>query len=126
MYCEQRCADAHVTLDFSASDVPEHLPRSTSIVLFRVLQEAVANALRHAHAPRVAVSLRGDGGGIAFAVADEGLGFDPERVAEEGGLGLVEMRERVRLVGGEMKIESRPGGGTCISGRVPVAVRGRA
>jgi signal transduction histidine kinase len=126
VYCEQRCAEHDVTLDFAESGVPQRIPRSTSIALFRVLQEALTNALRHAHSRRVAVSLRGEDCWIEFEVADEGVGFDPERVAKEGGLGLVAMRERVRLVGGGMSIDSRVGGGTRISGRVPVPVPVRA
>lgn len=123
LYCEHRCAEVGVALEFSASNVPDQLPLPASIMVFRVVQEAVANALRHAHSPRIAVSLRAAGGGIELEVADEGVGFDPQSAAKNGGLGVVAMQERLHLVGGEATVDSRPGAGTRVRARVPLPIR---
>lgn len=111
-FTEQRCADAHVSLTFLAPNVPEHLPEDLSLALFRVLEEAVDNALRHAKTRELLVSLRRVGDVLALDVADSGVGFDPESIPRDEAVGLVAMRERLQPVGGACVIESRPGGGT--------------
>ena len=84
------------------------------------MQEAVRNAVKHSGVRAVTVFLRGGGGEIQLEVADEGVGFDPDVVMRNHGLGLIGMMERVRLVDGECTIESRPGAGTHIRARVPL------
>jgi len=88
--------------------------------VFRVAQEALRNAARHAHARTVAVSLRGLDGGVQLAVQDDGCGFDPARQRNRPSLGLASMRERVHLLGGELDVESAPGHGTTIVAWVPL------
>jgi two-component system, NarL family, sensor histidine kinase UhpB len=88
------------------------------IAVFRVAQEALANIARHAGASSVEVDVTRLGDhGVALTVRDDGRGFSPE--GESNGLGLNGMAERARLVGGELEIESRPGGGTALSLKVP-------
>ncbi|HEX4568034.1 MAG TPA: ATP-binding protein [Vicinamibacterales bacterium] len=111
-FVEQRCARANVALEFTSSDVPEHLPRELSIPLFRVLEHAVDNALRHSKTRELAVSLRRARNILALDVVDAGIGFDPAVVPPAESLGLVAMRERLQPVGGACLIESQPGSGT--------------
>jgi two-component system, NarL family, sensor histidine kinase DegS len=89
--------------------------------VFRVLQEAVTNAVKHAGVRHVAVTLRGSPEEIRLEIVDAGIGFDVDTALSDRGLGLVGMRERVRLVSGELVIQSRPGAGTSIRARVPLS-----
>jgi signal transduction histidine kinase len=86
-----------------------------------VLQEALRNAVRHSSARRFAVNLVGTSSALGLTVRDAGRGFDPDRALQDGGLGLTSMRERLKLVAGELSIESRPAGGTTIVARVPLS-----
>jgi two-component system sensor histidine kinase UhpB len=88
------------------------LGTDTEIVLYRVAQEGLTNALRHAHATEIRVVLRQHGGGVRLEVVDDGCGFD-KAVAE--GEGLRGMRERALSIGGHLQIGSRPRGGVTIS-----------
>jgi len=89
--------------------------------LWRVAEEALSNALRHAGASAVTVTLEADGsGGTVLSVADDGVGFDPDaRSIASRRLGLVSMRERVEVVGGTFEIMSAPGRGTTVRATVP-------
>lgn len=89
-----------------------------ALCLFRVAQEALRNAVRHARARTVTVSLRAREAGLLLTVADDGVGFDPVAPRRRS-LGLASMGERVQLVGGTLRIESRPGEGTAIHAWVP-------
>jgi PAS domain S-box-containing protein len=100
--------------------LPEGLPRRMSVELLRVVQEALANARRHSGAERVEVRLRGEGSGTIVAeVRDDGCGFDRDSV--RAGVGLSAMRERAAGLGGSIEIDGRPGAGTRVVLRVPVA-----
>jgi signal transduction histidine kinase len=100
--------------------MPNFVPPETGFCLFRVAQEALRNVARHAHSRRVEVSMRTFDGGLQLAVRDEGVGFDPALPRGHPTLGLASMRERVRLIGGELDIESAPGQGTNILVWVPL------
>ncbi len=97
-------------------------PAEVAIVLYRVAQEALANAARHARASRVRVTLETVDTSVRVVVEDDGVGFDPARAAEPrpGHLGLQAMRERIRLVGGRWEIRSAPGAGTTVEFVVPL------
>ena len=110
--CRELSAVHGVTIDAHDEGVPPYLPEDVSLVLFKVIEEALHNALRHAAARRVTVSLYGGPDEIQLEVADDGVGFDPQTVTMDRSLGLAEMRERLNLVSGECTIESRPGAGT--------------
>jgi PAS domain S-box-containing protein len=120
IFCNELSAQHDVIVDFREEGMPADVPNDVALALFRVLQEALRNAVKHAGVRRVAVSLRGTFGGISLEVADEGVGFDAETVMKSEGLGLIAMRERLRLVGGDCTVESRPGEGTRIRARVPL------
>ena len=95
------------------------------LVLYRVTQEAVRNAVQHADPSRISVRLREDGDGwLELAVEDDGRGFDPDAVGEGDRYGLVGMRERVGAVGGRIELDSAPGSGTEVRVRIPAAPSG--
>ncbi len=110
---------------FGADGMEQRLARTTELVLYRVGQEALSNVHRHASASAVKVTLQRVGDRCVLQVADNGVGFDSS-AAERGdghGLGLLGMRERVAIVGGELEIASQPGAGTTITARVPWSVQ---
>lgn len=115
-------ADWEVTLDVSP-DWPT-LPSSLEAALFRIAQEASTNALKYAASPRLHIALDVAEGELRLIVRDWGQGFDPEQamVGQERGrrVGLIGMRERARLWGGECTVQSEPGAGTTITVTVPV------
>ena len=90
-----------------------------SLSLFRVLQEALGNATKHSGVKRFDVRLWGTTGEIQLTISDLGAGFDKEAAMKSTGLGLTSMQERLRLVHGELSINSPPKGGTTIHARVP-------
>ena len=90
--------------------------------LYRVAQQAVVNAMRHADARRIVVKLTRSESAVVLRVEDDGTGFDPTEVPSDR-FGLVGMRERARLLGGTLSVESGPGAGTAIKVVVPAVVR---
>ena len=119
-FCEELSARYTVTIHFADQDVPRHLPSDIAITLFRVLQESAVNAVVHSAAHEVWVSLRGSSAEIRLEIVDRGIGFDPQRAVPSGGVGLVAIRERLKLVNGDCVIVSRPGEGTRVEGWVPL------
>lgn len=87
--------------------------------LFRVVAEALANVRHHARAASVTVSLNRHDGHLRLRVADDGVGFDPSRASDPGHVGLLEMGERMRAVGGQLSIRTATGRGTIVEGTVP-------
>ena len=106
-------------IDFRSHDVPVSPPPEISLCLFRVLQEAVHNAVKHSGTSQAQVQLGQTSGEIHLIVTDFGRGFDMEAAMQGQGLGLTSMRERVRLVNGAIIIQTKPMGGTTIHVRVP-------
>jgi signal transduction histidine kinase len=100
------------------------LPGDVETILFRVTQEALTNIARHAQASRAWIELKCVDGWVVLQIEDNGLGFDPAVALDGGdkpaGWGLVGIQERVRLVDGEVQIQSEPGKGTRLCVRVPV------
>lgn len=90
------------------------LPEDIEEGLYWLAQEALNNAIKHARAGRILVSLTPSPGGIRLEVADDGIGFDPERIRNGGGQGLRNMRERAAAIGARLAIEPRPEGGTVL------------
>ena len=83
-------------------------------------QEAIQNAVKHAHASHISVRLDDRAGTLQFAVSDDGTGFDLDEVRGRGGLGLIGIEERVRLLKGKVTVAARPGDGTHITVTIPV------
>ena len=101
-------------------DDQQRLPAETETALYRIVQEALTNVLKHASAARVTVRLKQGDRFVQLVVQDDGAGFNPQGV-RDGGLGLVGMRERVGLLGGRMVVESSEGAGTLLKLEVPIA-----
>jgi PAS domain S-box-containing protein len=123
--CRENAQQHGVDVHFSDCDVPKHVPWEASICLFRVLQEALHNAVKHSGVRRFEVKLNGTPDGIHLVVSDSGVGFDPQTMNNRSGLGLVSMRERMRLVQGILAIRSTPGNGTTIDAFVPKGAEDR-
>ena len=110
-----------VDIGFSHRNVPDRLPHDLTLCLFRIVQEALQNAVRHGSARKVSLDLEGGPKGLTLAVVDDGVGFDADAVPVKG-LGLISMRERLEPLGGTLEIHSRPGTGTRLNVFVPAAV----
>lgn len=111
----------HITL--RTEGIRRRLPRDVELVMYRVVQEALNNAAKHASARYVEVSLKRKRNILTVTVEDDGVGFEPGAVerTQGSGLGLFGMRERLALVGGDLVIESSYGQGTRVIARVPLA-----
>jgi two-component system NarL family sensor kinase len=110
------------------------LPLRVEAELYRIAQEALTNVRKHARASQVEIALRADDEGVSLTIADNGIGLAAKGSSEpkaggrtgEGRHGIIGMRERARLLGGRLRIARRPGGGTTVSVRVPLAREGKA
>jgi signal transduction histidine kinase len=107
-----------LAVDFQAMLPEGRLEPETETTLYRIVQEALTNIVKHAGAKQVSVLLTRKNDAVTAVIEDDGAGFDPARVRDDG-LGLLGMRERVALVGGRVDIESRPGAGTTLVAEVP-------
>src|ERR1700687_2468503 len=107
-------------VDVRSESVTEDLADELKLCVYRVVQEAVNNAQRHAHAKNVVVELAQAAGAIRVKIVDDGSGFDAKRTR---GMGLLGMEERVKRLGGTISIDSRPGAGTTITVELPLAAR---
>jgi len=110
-----------IKINFSYENVPDRLPADVPLCLYRIIQEGLNNCICHSGAQSCDVILNSLEDNITLAVEDTGRGFDPAEVRDKPGLGLSSMRERVQLVGGKFKVDSRPGGGTAIHVSIPLA-----
>ena len=107
-------SEVDIDLDVALADRP---PADLESTIYRVVQEALTNAAKHAAASRVIVRVRDGDHAIEVLVHDDGAGFDPHR--RSSGFGLVGMRERLALVHGTLEIETAPGGGTTLRASIP-------
>jgi len=119
-FCRELTEQRKIRIEFKHSDIPAGIPKEISLCLFRVLQEALQNAVKHSAAPNFTVEVHGAKEGISLTVSDSGIGFDWQDAMNRRGLGLISMRERLRLVNGELSIQSAPGRGTIVFARVPL------
>ena len=119
-FCGELSAQKNVAIDFRHDNVPRSVPPDVSLCLFRVLQEALQNALRHSCVRQFDVQLRGTGDAAHLTIRDEGVGFDVDAASRGPGLGLTSMKERLKLVGGELLIEPQPTRGTTVLARAPI------
>ncbi len=118
--CKDLRKQQQAEIGFSCAGIRADVPKDISLCLFRVLQEALQNAIKHSGARRFGVELMGDSTGIRLVVTDDGAGFDQQRMDKRNGLGLISMRERVRMVHGAFAVTSQPGHGTTVTCRVPL------
>jgi signal transduction histidine kinase len=117
-FCHELSEQRNVRIEFKHSDIPAAIPKEISLCLFRVLQEALQNAVKHSADQNFTVEVHGTKEGISLIVSDSGIGFDWQDSMNRRGLGLISMRERLRLVNGELSIQSEPGRGTTVLAHV--------
>jgi PAS domain S-box-containing protein len=117
-FCKEFSARERVEIDFHSEGIPNELPKEISVCLYRVLQE-VLQATKHRGSRRFEVLLSVEANDIHLTVRDWGIGFDLDVATKGHGLGLISMKERLKLVDGELSIESQPQHGTTIHARVP-------
>ncbi|HEV3449210.1 MAG TPA: PAS domain S-box protein, partial [Gemmataceae bacterium] len=106
-------------IEFTYDAMPETIPQDAALCLYRIAQEALGNVIKHSGARHADVELMGTPNEIDLRITDDGAGFDPTLINGREGLGLVSMRERLRLVDGEIAIDSFAAGGTRIEVHVP-------
>lgn len=127
-YLERHTGQAGFTAQIVAEPLVPRPPPEVETSCFRVVQEAVTNAMRHARAKNLRIKLAQRDGRLEFSVRDDGVGFDVKaarrRALEGGSIGLLGMEERVELLGGEFAIDSAPGRGTLIQVTLPVPGEG--
>jgi signal transduction histidine kinase len=117
-----------VEKDFSIDE--ENVPTTLKIMIFRIIQEATSNIVKHANASRLRVSLKETGGALHLSIEDDGIGFDAAGTANycplDKGFGLLSMKERAKLSGGHYELESAVGQGTRISVLWPLGMASMA
>lgn len=126
-YVENYLTPAGVKAELETQSFDHRLPPTVEITLFRVVQEAITNIVKHAQAKTARIRLQLTGYTIIGSIEDNGMGFDVPSLRRERhkglGVGLVGMEERISLLGGELNIESRIGGGTRITFEIPLPER---
>jgi PAS domain S-box-containing protein len=120
-FCRELSDRQGMEIRFHSESIPKDLPREVSLCLFRVLQEALQNAVKHSGSRHFEVSLSGGPSGMELTVRDSGIGFDPEDATRGSGLGLTSIRERLKLVNGKLFIDSQSQRGTTIRASVPLS-----
>jgi len=115
-FAKREGIDVHCTVE----NLPKPLPKVAALSLYRIVQEGLANIAKHACARHAEVSLLGGLSGLSLSLRDDGIGFDATEVRKKAGLGLSSMRERVRIIQGELRIVSAPAKGTTIEVNVPL------
>ncbi len=120
--CTELSKQKGIGIEFKHMEVPRALSPELALCLYRIVQEALQNVCKHSGASRVQIELTGSAENVQLCIQDEGAGFDPGSPGNSAGLGLVSMRERVRLAHGELSIRAQPGQGTRVEVRVPVGL----
>jgi signal transduction histidine kinase len=119
-FCREVSLQAGIAVHFEHHDVPRDVGTDVALCLYRVIQEALQNSVRHNGGAAVQVSITQAAEQIRLLVTDEGKGFDVDHAMHNGGLGLVSMRERVRQMHGSIQFNSSPGKGARIEATVPL------
>ena len=119
-FCKEFSQQQNVRVDFRCESVPDVLPKSIALTLFRIAQEGLHNGLKHSGVDRFALRLWSSQDSVQMEISDSGAGFEVGAARASKGLGLISMQERAHLVNGSLAIESAPGGGTRIMVSVPV------
>jgi PAS domain S-box-containing protein len=121
--CHEFAQQHKLDIECTVRGLPENLEEVVSLNLFRTVQESLSNAVKHGRARHVKMELTCESKVIHLRISDDGIGFDPDDPRREHGLGLVSMQERLRSIGGEFSIWSKPSLGTLVEGTVPLAAR---
>jgi signal transduction histidine kinase len=124
-FCKELSTHLRVGIEYVHAGVPDDLPREMAVNLFRVLQEALSNAIKHSKGRRYIVTLHATSEAIRLDVVDDGCGFDVQSATRGDGLGLASMKERLNLIGGELVVDSDPDRGTRVTARAPLSIEAR-
>jgi PAS domain S-box-containing protein len=119
-HCAEVGRQYPIEVTFSAVDVLDSIPQEIALCLYRVAQEALRNIADHAAARKAQVTLRASEHNLELVIADDGQGFSVAEARRRGGLGLISLDERVRLVGGNLTIDTKPQRGTEVRVQVPL------
>jgi PAS domain S-box-containing protein len=117
--CSELSDTYNLEIEFVHHGIPEQIPNVVTLCLYRIAQEALRNVVKHSRAAEAKVELSGDDDRIELCISDPGVGFRPESTKQTSGLGLISMQERLRLVGGQLFVQSEPSHGTRICVRIP-------
>jgi signal transduction histidine kinase len=120
-FCHEFSDQQNVEVVFAHDEVPRTLPQEISLCLCRLLQEALQNAIKHSGVRHFDAELRYAPDAIDLTLRDLGSGLDVQQAMKTRGLGLISMAERVKLVDGQLSIDSQPKRGTTIHARVPLS-----
>ena len=118
-FCREIAEARRIAIEFEMRDVPRELPNDIALCVYRVVQEGLQNVVKHSGSSTAKVELMSSEHELCLVVSDRGCGFDSTAAADHGSLGLVSMRERVRLVQGQIAVQSGKGEGTRISVTIP-------
>jgi signal transduction histidine kinase len=110
-----------IQVSFTAAGVPPTVSQEIASSFYRITQEALRNIGKHAAHSSVAIRLKGTPTHLKLSIRDDGPGFDREGVRSKGGLGLISMEERARLIHAAFELKTRPGGGAAIAVSAPLA-----
>jgi signal transduction histidine kinase len=125
-YCREFANRSGIPVECSCTDVlPEKIEEEVAVSFFRILEEALGNVAQHGHASKVSVELTGRSRTLLLRVADNGVGFEPQKSKAATGLGFIRMKERLRSIGGELVVWSTPMRGTRIEARSPLGKSSR-
>jgi signal transduction histidine kinase len=113
--------NCRITVRFTEPEFPPNLTKDAELCLFRVAQEAIGNVINHSQASSAYIELGSDVSGVSLLISDAGRGFDPDLKAAGAGIGLMSMRERLRLLGGSLSVRSELSRGTEVLARIPLA-----
>ncbi len=120
-FCREFSNQHELQVIFLHHDVPGQIPKDVALCVFRIVQEALRNVVKHTNSLEAKVELSARDDELNLCISDSGAGFNPESLEGKGGLGLVSMRERLGLIGGQLAVESKPSDGTRICVRVPLS-----
>jgi len=123
-HCRECSEQLRIPIQCQCDEVEKTLNSIVGLAFLRVVQEALHNAAKHSRAGSIMVRLNGSDRELRLEIYDDGVGFDLEATKLAAGLGLISMRERIHLIGGEFHITSSPGNGTRVVARVPVPKNG--
>ncbi len=118
--CKEFSAQQKIAVHFESDVIPRSIQPNAALCVFRIVQEALRNLKKHSGAKEGWVHLRNSRSRLEVFVRDEGCGFNLKELSEREGLGIRSMSERVRLLGGELKIQSAPRKGTTVLARIPL------
>jgi signal transduction histidine kinase len=113
-------SEAHqLRIRLETGSLPSQIGRNALLCVYRIVQEALCNVVKHSHATLAAVRLETHGNEIVVHVSDDGCGFDPRLPCDSKGLGLVSMSERARHAGGSLTVSAQTGQGTHVEAHIP-------